>query len=56
MKEVIIYDITIKGIYKVEAKNSIDAINKAKEYVEENSGKLDYTWVAQTVYVEEEVG
>lgn len=54
MKETTIYDITIAGIYKVEAKSSIEAVNKAKEYVEQNSGKLDYTWSAQTVWLEEE--
>ena len=56
MKEITVYDIAIKGVFKTQAKDSTDAINKAKEYVEENSGKLDYTWVAQTVYVEEEEG
>lgn len=54
MREITVYDITIKGVYKIQASNSIDAVNKAKEYVELNSGKLDYTWVAQTVYIEEE--
>ena len=38
MKEVKVYDIIIKGVYKVEAANSIAAINRAKEYVELNSG------------------
>ena len=53
MKEAKVYDIAIKGVYKVEARDSVQAINKAKEYVEANSGKLDYTWSEQTVYIEE---
>ena len=54
MKEITIYDVTITGTYKVEATSSSQAIAKAKEHVEQNSGKLDYTWAAQKVWVEEE--
>lgn len=52
LQKIDVYDISISGNYRVEAKNSTDAINKAKEWVEDNSGKLDYNWVLQEVYVE----
>ena len=56
LAEVTIYDIQISGVYKVQARTSVDAINKAKEYVEANADKLDYSWTQQTVYIEAEEG
>ena len=54
LKQIPLYDIGISGIYQVEAKSSTDAINKAKEWVWENAGKLDYSWTQQKVWVEKE--
>lgn len=49
-----VYDISISGKFRVKAKSSTDAINKAKEWVEGNAGKLDFAWTLQEVYIEPE--
>lgn len=47
-----VYDIFFSGSYKVEAKTADDAFNKAKEWIEENAGKLTFTYKEQEVWVE----
>lgn len=54
LKEITVYDVVISGKYRVQAKSSTDAINKTKEWVEGNAGKLDYSWSMQNVFVEKE--
>lgn len=52
LEKIDVYDITILGKYRVQAGNSTDAVNKAKEWVEANAAKLDYSWTLQEVYIE----
>lgn len=54
LEKITVYDISISGKFRVKASSSTDAINKATEWVEDNAGKLDYTWALQEVYVEVE--
>ena len=54
MDEVTLYHITIQGELHIQADDSEDAINKAKEWIEDNAGKLDYTWTTKTALIEEE--
>ena len=54
LEEIDVYDIKIAGVFRVNASSSTDAINKAKEWIESNAGKLDYTWTLQKVHIEPE--
>ena len=54
LKKVIVYDVSVSGKYRVEAASPQDAINKTKEYFEENTGALDFSYIEQEVWVEVE--
>jgi len=49
-----VYRIRVNGEIHIKAKNSTDAVNKAKEYYEGNIKQLDFSWVEYSVLVEEE--
>lgn len=54
MEEVTLYCVTATKELHIQADDSEDAINKAKEWIEDNAGKLDYTWTTKTALIEEE--
>lgn len=47
-----IYDISVTGSYRVEGKSPQDALNKAKEYFENDISKLTFNYHEQEVWVE----
>lgn len=46
-----VYDVSISSSYKVEAKDPDESIRKAKEWVEENAGKLNFAYTELEVWV-----
>lgn len=52
LEKKLVYDVLVSGSYKVEARNPDDAINKTKEYFEENISKLAFSYHEQEVWVE----
>lgn len=49
-----VYEIKASGTFRIKANSPTDAINKAKEFYEDNIGKLNLTWTELDAYQESE--
>ena len=51
-KLITVYEVMVSGRFQVQAKDPDDAINKAKEYFEDNIKELDFNYTQNEVWVE----
>lgn len=56
METIKVYKVKVTGELYIKAKSSDDAINKTKEYYEDNIKELDFNWSEYSVFTEEGEG
>ena len=53
-EEVTLYEVSFSGVYRVQAKNAQDALNKAMEWIEDNASKLTFNYTSYKAVIKVE--